>query len=614
MHRATLVLLVLLGMLLSAGAAPAIDIDELMERHIEAMGGRSALESIESSHTVAKLSMAGMEGKSVSYFEIPNKYRDEIILPIATITRIANGDQFWTVDMGGQLRRMTGEEVEEIRTSVFLASGEYLEEKHRGSAVQYLGDESTEGVSYHKLLIQPEGGLEMILHIDPETYLISFGDAEIQMFSVRTYQSDYREIDGVMVPFELRQDAGVPQLNADITVIEHEFNIDPADSLFEPQTQEKRRAYIMDGDRETIRFRLRSSHVYVPVMINGKGPYSFVLDSGAGLSLVGRKAADELGLPKTGELPAVGTGGVDIGTFVTADSISVGSAVLKEIVAGQLDFSNLNQFAQEPIEGILGYDFFSNFIVELNYFDSTVTFMDQSLASELSADDTIAIEIETNHPMIAATINDSIVGRFRVDTGSMNYVDFNTHFVAEHNLIERSESTIPGVKIHGVGGDELETILGRVDKFTIGEFTIEKLPCGFSTSESGIFAAQANDGNIGGGVLSKFTCTFDYANERLLIEPNDNFGAGDDMVSAGVVLGKVDGTVIVSQVLDGSSAHEEDIAVGDTVLTVDGQDVRNMELFELHELLNAEESDEVTLEIAGSDGTRIVTLKKKSLF
>jgi hypothetical protein len=216
--------------------------------------------------------------------------------------------------------------------------------------------------------------------------------------------------------------------------------------------------------------------------------------------------------------------------------------------------------------------------------------------------------------MITATIIDSIEGRFRVDTGSMNYVDFNTHFVEKHNLIEQSKSTIPGVKIRGVGGDEIETILGRVDKFSIGEFTIEKLPCGFSTSESGIFAAEANDGNIGGGVLSKFTCTFDYANERLLIEPNDNFGAGDDMVSAGVVLGRVNGTVVVSQVLNGSSADEEGIAIGDTVLTIDGQDVQNLELFELHELLNAEKSDKVTLEIMNPNGTETVILEKRPLF
>jgi len=600
--------------LLLCVSAFAMDIEKLMERHAKAMGGMDALNSIETARTVSTASMAGMTGQSIAWYQAPDKYRDEIVLPVATISRIANGDEYWTIDMGGQLRRMTGEEVREIKTALFITSGDYLDRKNWGESVQYIGEETVDSVTYYKVLIQPQDGLESTVFLDPETYLIAFSDVVVQMFSIRTYQTDYREIDGIMVPFKFKQDAGIPQLNADMTVVEHEFNIDLADTLFEPQFKENERAYITDGTSVTVEFDLRVSHIYVPVMVNGQGPFRFVLDSGAGLSLIEKSVADRLNLHSTGELPAVGTGGVDIGTFVTADSVNLGGAILKDVVAGQLDFSGLNQFAQEPIEGILGYDFFSSFIVELDYFDSTITVYDNSASETLMADDTVSIEIETNHPMISALINDSIEGRFRIDTGSMNYLDLNTHFVAEHNLIEQSESTIPGVKIHGVGGGEIETILGRVGSFSIGEFTIDDLPCGFSTSDSGIFAAEANDGNIGGGVLSRFTCTFDYTNERLLLTPNENLGVMDEMVSAGVVLGKSGDFVLVSQILSGSSAQDKGVEIGDTILTIDGIDTRNMELFKLHEILNAEESNKVTIELVGSEGKRTVILDKKALF
>lgn len=612
--KRTCLMLCLIVLPLLTSLLSAMTLDEVMEKHIEAMGGLDNIESVRSSKTVAIVKMAGMEGTATIYYKYPDKYRYDVDLPMVRMVRIASGTESWMIDMNGQVRKMSGEESQEMISGVFLVSGEYLKPEYRGSAVRLIGVDEVEGSTYHKVLIQPDGGRESTLFIDADTYLIGFSEFTLQMFTVRAWQEDYREIDGVMVPFRMRESTGLAALDAEIVVTSHVFNAMVDDSLFTPPGQGQPDYHIMGGKFAEMKFNLRSFHIYIPVMVNGSGPYSFILDSGAGLTVVGSNIARELSLDRVGELPALGAGGIDVGSFVSLDSIEIGDAVIADIVAGELDLSDLNRFALEPIDGILGYDFFSRFVVQIDYQNSLLTVFLADDPSVPGGADTIDIELEQNHPMIAAVINDSITGRFRIDTGSMNYLDLNTHIVEEYRLIDESQTTVRNVKIHGLGGQTIESTLGRINSFTLGEMTIHDLPCGFSTADSGLFAMESIDGNIGGGLLAKFTCTFDYPRSKFYLTPNSSYYERDEMISAGVVAAKQGGKVVVSQVLAGSSAEESGVLVGDVIVEIDGVSISGMELYQVHELLNSKESNRVELDLISSGTARTVTLDKLPLF
>ncbi|MCK4655594.1 MAG: hypothetical protein KAT85_01145, partial [candidate division Zixibacteria bacterium] len=141
----------------------AVTLDEVMERHIEAMGGLDNIESVRSSETVATVKMAGMEGTATIYYKYPDKYRYDVDLPMAKMVRIASGTESWMIDMNGQVRKMSGEESQEMISSIFLVSGEYLKSEYRGSAVKLIGVDEVDGRTYHKVLIQPNGGRESTL-------------------------------------------------------------------------------------------------------------------------------------------------------------------------------------------------------------------------------------------------------------------------------------------------------------------------------------------------------------------------------------------------------------------------------------------------------------------
>lgn len=107
----------------------------------------------------------------------------------------------------------------------------------------------------------------------------------------------------------------------------------------------------------------------VPVKINGKGPYDFVLDTGATFTCVDRALADELKLPDwSGPLGSVViTGGEGQMGFVKIDMLVVGdTAKASELVACKLDLTRM----QPPgfgIKGLVGLNFLKNYRVTIDF-------------------------------------------------------------------------------------------------------------------------------------------------------------------------------------------------------------------------------------------------------
>ena len=88
---------------------------------------------------------------------------------------------------------------------------------------------------------------------------------------------------------------------------------------------------IAGGAKETtFPFQLVNNHIYADVKINGKGPYTFIFDTG-GLNLVTPPLAKTLGLKVEGDMDArgAGTGTMKAGMTKVA-RVDIGDATIKE--------------------------------------------------------------------------------------------------------------------------------------------------------------------------------------------------------------------------------------------------------------------------------------------
>ncbi len=88
----------------------------------------------------------------------------------------------------------------------------------------------------------------------------------------------------------------------------------------------------------------------VPVPVDGRGPYAFVIDTGADRTVISRELADSLGLQPGDPVELNGTGGVDLTPTARIGELGVGGRRMREVSAPTLLASNLGA------AGLLGID------------------------------------------------------------------------------------------------------------------------------------------------------------------------------------------------------------------------------------------------------------------
>jgi predicted aspartyl protease len=105
----------------------------------------------------------------------------------------------------------------------------------------------------------------------------------------------------------------------------------------------------------------------VPVSINGRAPVNFILDTGATLTCVDVSLARVLALPEAGPAAGVAIGVMSSGRVETVriDSLRIGSAVGKDLIACRLDLSALRQAL--GIQGLIGLNFLKSFDVGIDF-------------------------------------------------------------------------------------------------------------------------------------------------------------------------------------------------------------------------------------------------------
>ena len=93
-----------------------------------------------------------------------------------------------------------------------------------------------------------------------------------------------------------------------LTLVSARFENMPAASTFAAPKTETADAAIAGGEAQTvIPFTLINNHVYGQAMVDGKGPYRFIFDTG-GVNLVTPTLAKVLGLATTGQFAGSGAG------------------------------------------------------------------------------------------------------------------------------------------------------------------------------------------------------------------------------------------------------------------------------------------------------------------
>jgi outer membrane lipoprotein-sorting protein len=238
--KRTTSLYVLALLLISFLAIPAKSqsAPDILQKMIDAMGGRKALEKIKDT-TISgsmELTQMGLSATITVYQKEPNKSRFDIEVMGMVITQASDGETAWATNPQTGMTEEMSEQQAEYMKRQSLGNAVFLDPKKMGITFSYKGKENIEGKDYLVLEQTYADGYKSTLYIDPDTYLafkgkgLTLNNMGVEI-EAETFFSDYKKVEGIMTAHTLvsYQDGEEFMM---MTVTDIKFNSVLEDSLF----------------------------------------------------------------------------------------------------------------------------------------------------------------------------------------------------------------------------------------------------------------------------------------------------------------------------------------------------------------------------------------------
>ncbi len=389
---------------------------------------------------------------------------------------------------------------------------------------------------------------------------------------------------------------------------------------------------------EKINFKLVNNLIVFPVEVNGS-KLSFILDSGASKTILFNISDQDSIQIKNAKQVIRGWGEGETVKVITSTNnhFKIGDVHNKNesfymILDKSLDFSaNLGV----PIHGIIGYNLFRDFAVEIDYVNEVIKFHNPKYFNYKISRKSKILRLSSKNKKVYITANafiekeKDIPVKLLVDTGSSDAVWLFKDDIGEINVPDKHYEDFLG---HGLAGK----IFGKrtkISKINIGDFSFNDAKVSFPdiTSFSTRKILKDRNGSVGGEILKRFNVIFDYSRDILVLKKNKNYNLPFDYNMSGINLQhqgvryitenivknkfvkegeeksfgdvfvlrenatrlSVVPEIVVSAIRSGSPSDKAGLKEGDIILSVNGKQVHSYKLQEVLRFLNEKEGKNI---------------------
>ncbi|MBX7124858.1 MAG: aspartyl protease family protein [Cyclobacteriaceae bacterium] len=373
--------------------------------------------------------------------------------------------------------------------------------------------------------------------------------------------------------------------------------------------------FAMDGGKQKvyIPFELHNNLVVVPVILNGRLPLKFILDTGVRTTiLTDRVFSDILNLRYSRKYTIAGPGGEKLVDAFVTNNVAIHLPGVTGLGHAMLvleeDYLELKNYLGADVHGILGYELFSRFIVKIEYDRKVITLMTPEAFHPRRSFKSMPMKVEDTKPYINAEayVSDSvkIPLKLLVDSG------------ASHGLVLDPESDkrirVPSPSLASVIGRGLGGVItgriARIPQLDIDGFRVMAPTVNYPDLNSYTDTLKATNvfrnGSLGGEILRRFTVIYDFPHERIYLRKNGDFKnhffynmSGIEVKAKGSTLKEFE----VTEVRKGSPAEEADVRIGDEVVEVNSFASPDLTLNLINSLFNYRPGKRVVMYVKRKD-------------
>lgn len=357
--------------------------------------------------------------------------------------------------------------------------------------------------------------------------------------------------------------------------------------------------------RVAIPFKLVNNLVIIELQINGSQPLRFILDSGVGSMLITE-------LPNNEEVVLNHTSTVRLAGLGIDEPMEAYRSVNNEVkLAGLIGNDievlflkertfNLSAFMGMFVHGLIGYDMFSSFAVEVDYGKKVLFLYDphhfekkfRKLARHRKWHK-FPITFINRKPYLDVQFRNSPADtlsslKLLIDSGASNAFSFYETSKDEIRIPETTIPTLLGVGLSGV----VPGVMGRIHEVRLNDLVFSEPVIAFPDSAAVSRAIMISDrnGSLGAEVLKRFKVIFHYQDSSIFLRKNSDYGKEFTYNTSGIEITTPVPNLplyVIYSVRGGSPAGRAGLQQGDILDRINGKRVESIPFNEIISLLEA---------------------------
>jgi outer membrane lipoprotein-sorting protein len=219
--------------------------EEIIAKVFAARGGLDKIRSINSQRISGRIQLGQMAGPFFVELKRPLKMHMQLTMQNLTMFRVYNGKSGWANNpFEGKMNAaaMSDEELRNINDEADF-DGPIVDYKQKGNQVELMGKDKVNDRDVWRLKLTTKNGDIRYYLYDANTFLLLEWQGRRryagQDVPVETFFSDYRDVDGLKMPFELDSGSSPSNIMEKITIASVQLNPQINDAEFEkPVTPE----------------------------------------------------------------------------------------------------------------------------------------------------------------------------------------------------------------------------------------------------------------------------------------------------------------------------------------------------------------------------------------
>lgn len=227
---------------------------------------------------------------------------------------------------------------------------------------------------------------------------------------------------------------------------------------------------VIGGD--PVKAREADTRLSVEVRVNGRGPYHFVVDSGADTSVVGARIARELSLPLTTPVVLNGMTGRSLVARVKVAQLTLGPSTIRN-----LDVPALRE-GDVGADGLVGIDALVEQRLMMDFDKKVIKVEDARIPMKYIPGEILILAKRRRGQLILTQVR---ADRFKldavIDTGSEITIG---NSALRDKLLRKGRTKFWDVEAIGVTGEKIKLQLARVSELQLGPITLQDVPIAFA--------------------------------------------------------------------------------------------------------------------------------------